>query len=400
MLPAGKSIPLWPLRDQSDGTLMLGCGECLERQHCGGLQVAAGGADAMDCMSMCRCDDPDACDVMCPKAPERYVRRWLEVGGLALTDVPVAKPLPFPLLPDEALLVEGKANRARRPSQALSYVAVPLSMTVKKTGLQTRPKSRRELESTFGLAPKFGWIASGVEQDAKVERMWKLPSPKRTYQALRDAGVILATTPDYSTIADVPRPDNLHAMKRIAWTWYEMMDAGLQAALHINGRTDFDYIRWGEFAKRQPALQAVAFEFLTGAEPKESGLRFVARIHRFVEVSGRKNLVLVLRGGAQWVDRLEPYFRQVVLLDSGVYMKTVKRQRMELDSDGNPRYRSNKTSSDAELNELFLHNVRTRLVMKSRRSRPAPTPVSPPSAPAPRAPRVREVDPNQMELAV
>jgi hypothetical protein len=126
----------------------------------------------------------------------------------------------------------------------------------------------------------------------------------------------------------------------------------------------------------------------------------VARIQRFVEVSGRKNLVLVLRGGAQWVDRLEPYFRQVVLLDSGVYMKTVKRQRMELDSDGNPRYRSNETSSDAELNDLFLHNVRTRLAMKSRRSRPAPAPVSPPSAPAPRAPRVREVDPNQMELAV
>lgn len=369
MLPASAHPQLWAIKDQSTGQPMLACGSCMDRRHCGGLQVAAGGADAMDCMGMCRCEDPTRCDVVCPNAPVRFVQRVNEVKGFDLNVIPVAKTAPLPALPSVAVLVEGNATRSR-PTKALAHAAVPLSMTLKETGQLTRAKTRRELEETFGVAPRHGWIASGVEKDAYVERMWRLPSPKRIYEGLKRAGVILATTPNYSTIADVPRHDNLHAMKRIAWAWYEMMEAGLPTALHLNGRTDFDFVRWADFAKRQPALQAVAFEFLTGAEPKEDGQRYVERLQRFVEESGRRDLLLVLRGGAIWVPELKAYFGQILQLDSGPYLKTVMRQRLVVEPDGKPRYRQNKTTTNAEVRALFLHNVQAKMSLYGRAAAP------------------------------
>jgi hypothetical protein len=369
MLPASAHPQLWAIKDQSTGQPMLACGSCLDRRHCGGLQVAAGGADAMACMGMCRCEDPAKCDVVCPNAPNRFVQRINEVKGFDLAVIPVAKPAPLPNLPSVAVLVEGNATRSR-PTKALAHAAVPLSMTLKEAGQLTRAKTRRELEETFGVAPRQGWIASGVEKDSCVERLWRLHSPKRIYEGLKRAGVILATTPNFSTIADVPRHDNLHAMMRIGWAWYEMMEAGLPTALHLNGRTDFDFVRWAGFAKRQPALQAVAFEFLTGAEPKEDGQRYVERLKRFVEESGRGDLLLVLRGGAIWVPQLKPYFRQILQLDSGPYLKTVMRQRLVVEPDGRPRYRQNKTATNAEVRALFLHNVEAKMSLYGRASVP------------------------------
>lgn len=365
MLEPSDQPQLWAIKDQSTGQPMLGCGTCLDRQTCGGLHIASGGADAMDCMSMCRCPDPDKCDVVCPNAPRRYVRRVDEVKGFDLSVIPAAKPHTLPRLPDVALLVEGNVV-GPRPSRALPYAAIPLSMAVAEAGQFTRPKTRRELEQTFGMAPREGWIATGVEKDSYVERMWRLPSPKRAYEGMKHAGVIFATTPNFSTIADVPRHDNMHAMMRIAWTWYEMVDAGLPTALHINGRTDHDFVRWGQFARRQPSLRAVAFEFLTGAEPKEDGRRYVARLKRFVQESGRDDLLLVLRGGVMWLDELRPLFAQILLIDSGPYIKTVKRQRLVIGPNGRPGYRSHKTNGSTETRALFLHNAHAKLSLYAR----------------------------------
>jgi len=365
MLKASDNAQLWAIQDQSTGQPLLACGVCLDRAQCGGLQIAAGGADAMDCMSMCRCEDPEKCDVVCPNAPRRFVKRIHEVRSFDLSVVPVAKGPALPRLPELAVLVEGNVIGSR-PTKLLAYAAVPLSMTVVHARANAHPKTRRELEQTFGVSPREGWIATGVEKDAHVEKMWKLPHPKRTYEALKHAGVIFATTPNFSTMADVPRHDNLHAMMRIAWVWYEMTEAGLPTALHLNGRTDFDFVRWGQFAKRQPALHAVAFEFLTGAEAKESGRRYVARLKRFAEECGREDLLLVLRGGANWIEELKTHFPRVLLIDSGPYFKTVMRQQQVVGINGKPQYKSHKTSSNSEMRALFLHNAKAKLALHAR----------------------------------
>lgn len=362
MLPASDNDQLWALKDQSNGQPMLGCGSCLDRQTCGGLQVTPGGAAAIDCMAVCKCVDPEKCDVVCPAAPKRYVRRLIEVIGFELSNVPIAKALRLPKLPEMAMLVEGNAVKDG-VSRLLHHVAVPLSMAITEAGKLTRAKTHKELEKTFGLAPRVGWILTGVERDSYVERMWRLHSPRKVYEGMRKAGAIFATTPNFSTIADVPRHDNLHAMKRIAWAWYEMTEAGLPTALHVNGRTDYDFVRWADFARRQVNLKAVAFEFLTGAEPKVDGLRYVERLKLFVKESGRDDLLLVLRGGQQWLPALRPYFSGVLLIDSGPYFKTVYRQRTDVASDGRPHFKPHRTRSAPEMRALFHHNVSARLAL-------------------------------------
>jgi hypothetical protein len=309
---------------------------------------------------MCRCSDSGKCAVVCPNAPHRYVRRVHEVKGFDLSAIPIAKHHTLPDLPDVALLIEGNVGGSIT-TKALPFTAVPLSMTVAEAGRFTRPKSRQELQQTFGVAPRHGWIATGVEKDAYVERMWRLPSPQRTYKGLRRAGVVFATTPNFSTPTNVPRQDNLHAMMRIAWTWYEMVNAGLPTALHLNGRTDYDFYRWAEFARAQPSLQAVAFEFLTGAEPKEDGRRYVARLKRFVLESGRADLLLVLRGGAVWREELKEAFPKTLFIDSGPYIKAIKRQRLDIDAEGRAAYRAHRTTSRSEVRALFLHNAHAKL---------------------------------------
>jgi hypothetical protein len=360
VLAAHHHSQVWAIKDQSTGQSLLGCGECLDRPVCGGLHVVNGGADALTCLSMCRCEDRDKCDYVCPRATSRYLRRLDEVGGFEFDDIPIAASVELPALPDFALLLEGNVT-PRRPMRDLDYVAVPLSMALVRRGQRDRAKSAGELQRSFGAVPNRGWIASGVERDPRVERMWRLPEPKKVFEAMKRSGVSFATSPNYSTYADSPRHDNLHAMKRIAWSWFYMVESGIPTALHLNGRTDHDFERWAQFAKRQMNLKAVAFEFLTGAEPLEDGARYVRRLVEFTETSGRKDLVLVLRGGTNWVSELAPHFRRVVMLDSGPYFKTVKRQRLVVDPDGRVKYRSQRTTSAAEMRDLLRHNLEHKL---------------------------------------
>jgi hypothetical protein len=59
-------------------------------------------------------------------------------------------------------------------------------------------------------------------------------------QTLLDLEIALVTTPNFSLFTNVPRPDNLHAIKRIGLSWAELVAGGVPAALHINARTDYD----------------------------------------------------------------------------------------------------------------------------------------------------------------
>src|SRR3546814_15481347 len=84
-------------------------------------------------------------------------------------------------------------------------------------------------------------------------------------QQLAALDIALITPPNYSVLTDVPRTDNLHAMKRILMATVEMMQAGLPTALHANARTERDFERWGELIAERPGIQYLAFEFATGA---------------------------------------------------------------------------------------------------------------------------------------
>src|SRR3546814_16302451 len=102
-------------------------------------------------------------------------------------------------------------------------------------------------------------------------------------QQLAALDIALITPPNYSVLTDVPRTDNLHAMKRILMATVEMMQAGLPTALPANARTERDFERWGELIAERPEIPYLAFEFAPGAGrglPEEGrlGKRWVDRV--------------------------------------------------------------------------------------------------------------------------
>ena len=96
--------------------------------------------------------------------------------------------------------------------------------------------------------------------------MWSLgPDRLDAICRLREFGVELVTTPNFSLFTDQPRWDDMHSMKRIAITHEEFLREGLPAALHINARTERDWERWAEYIRLRSEVTHVAFEFQTGA---------------------------------------------------------------------------------------------------------------------------------------
>lgn len=371
MFDSPRDGQLWAAKDCGGGQALLGCGNCMDREICGGLHIANQSGSAVDCMVMC-CGNKGDCDLVCPNSPQRYMARLAEVDGLDLNTIPVAPDCPLPELPSLIPLVQGNIAGPRPFRDMPAMVAVPLSMALTGAGQMSRAKNAKEMQRSFGATPPRGWVVSGVEKDSRIERVWRICDPAKLYQSLKKARVVFATTPNYSAYINAPRHDNLHSMKRIALTWYEMALAGLPAALHINGRTDQDFRRWGQFARKQVNLRAVAFEFLTGAEPLQDGQRYVARLQLFVQEAGRKNLVLVLRGGHQWLPELRQHFADIVTIDSGAYFKTVKRQRLVFMANGRPTYVPQRTTSDAEVRALYAQNLVAKTAVYAGMLTPSP----------------------------
>lgn len=345
------------LKDVGQGQPLLGCGNCIDRSVCGGLHLRNTGSLLVSCMSHCNCVDPSKCDFVCPRKPEEYVRRHREVDGWDLTNIPRARTVEVPRLSDWIALLQGNLM-PRRVTVLDDHVALPLTYALRGVGHATRARSRQELAQDYGVRPRHGWILSGVQEDPAVERIWSLPDISRVARQLVHAGAIFATSPDFSTILDSPRHDNLHAMKRIAWVWYHMTQGGLCTALHLNGRTDHDFARWAEFIRQQPAVKAIAFEFLTGTATKQSADQYCARLTTLARAVGR-DLILVIRGNARAAHSLRSVFKQVVFIDSTAYMRSMKRRKAYFNESGRVGYLPVRTSTSRETQALLRHNIQT-----------------------------------------
>lgn len=341
------------LKDIGIGTTLLGCAGCLDAKRCGGLHLRAG--TITSCLDFCRCSEEERkdCPTVCPRKPEDLHRRIHEVVTFDLNNIPPTRRLALPDLPLYIPLVHGRsaANRSHEDS----YIAMPMSYALVGRSAATRARTTRELQTRTGLKPAAGWILSGTEYDTFVERFWGLPNPIRIFEGMRRAGVVFATSPNFSLTNEVPRQDNLHAMKRIAWIWHLMQQAGIPTALHINGRTDFDFERWAEFVRKRPAVRAVAFEFQTGAFPALDRERYVARLRTFARLVGRR-LHLVLRGPSSVVHDLRTSFSGVTVINSSAYQRAVHRRQAFVDDVGQIRFEPVATEKRSQVSALFNRN--------------------------------------------
>jgi hypothetical protein len=327
----------------------MGCARCPENQICGGLQV--GGA-LFDCLGFC-CGDATDCDTVCRNNPEYFARRVREVGGFSFHNVPRAGVILPPKLPAVVPLLYHGSSRSK-PFQAQA-VCLPLYSIICRHG-STRYTSAAELAKAFTIDVDAPVILTGTAKDRPLERWWSLGVHRRSaIHALRELGIRLVTTPNFSLFIDQPRWDDLHSQKRIMIVHEEFLSEGLPAALHVNARTERDWQRCTEYIKARPEVTHVAFEFATGAGWATRTAWHVNQLVCLASAVGRP-LHLIVRGGGKFLQALAAAYSDITLLDTSVFMKTLARKRAILSGTEKVSWRSAATGKTDSVDSLLMHN--------------------------------------------
>lgn len=355
---------LWD--DHTRHASSLGCPTCLEFGRCGGVHTDAG---ILDCRDLCSCRDKSRCDMVCRFNPRVFVARMREVGGLSFDTAPRVPARGVPDLPRVVPFVDhryGRASTLNEPVVALSLYEV-VNMA---TGV-AHVTSRQALADRFLIPSDAAIVLSGVDKDGPIERWWELRNRREILAGLARLGVAVITAPNYSVLTDVPRTDNLHAMKRILLAWTEMAAAGLRTALHVNARTNHDYHRWGELIARRSEIEILAFEFATGGGRGERIDWHVEQLCQLADRVGRP-LTLMIRGGGRRAALLRRHFAHVTLIETEAFARAIRRRRAVLTESGRLRWASAPTPKGAPIDDLVAHNVEVVRRAHELRVEPAP----------------------------
>ncbi len=326
----------------------LGCQGCKEHGVCGGIRIAEG---IFSCSSFC-CGDPARCKLVCRHNPD-FPFRVREVERFAFDNVPRA---PVPASPALPPVVQVMYNAGGLHGKvAAPIICLPLYRMVARDG-RPRFADAQALREAYHLAPDTRIILTGTGEDAPLERYWSLSTSGRlaVIRALLASGVELVTTPNYTLLANRPRWQDLHAMKRIAITHEEFLREGMPAALHVNARTGNDFRRWVAYIGERPEVTDIAFEFTTLR--RERRPQYATWLNELAGQVGRK-LRLFVRGGTEIVPLLKAAYPELVFLDTNAFIKTSKRQCAALDGKGRLRWKPTLTLYGEGLDDLLESNI-------------------------------------------
>jgi hypothetical protein len=336
----------WHFR--SDQPRAFGCGSCFLLSVCGGLRVKGA---AFDCQRFC-CHQPN-CQTVCFNAPANYAKRFREIGGFGLDNIPRCARVDFRRLRGYAPLFHHAYSRKKVFSGEL--VAVSLYELLTREGA---PKyfSKDDIVRNFKIRPEAQLVVSGVHKDHLLERVWSSPHRAAIALMLKSIGITVLTAPNFSVYNNVPRPENLYNIKRIALLSYEFLAAGVPTAMHINACTDADYDRYVEFLAARPEFEAISFDFITGPGYPS---RMWWHTRKLIELRNRlqRQIQLVLRGGTRAITALAGVYSDIVVIDSDPLLKALHRQRMVFGNEGAIKSIRNPLPKGVPVDELFAQNV-------------------------------------------
>lgn len=323
---------------------------------CGGLQVNAA---VFDCKSFCRCDDITKCDRVCKENVAQYVARMREVRGPTFDNIPHTLPVAMPVPPSYIAVVRtGNSRFERRIAEP--WIALRLFDFVDRRTRVLTNITHESIIDRYRLNSEVSLVLTGTHFDHYIESWWGLEDRRGAGRKLRDAGIRLVTTPNFSVFSDVPRHDNFFNQKRILIVAEELLSAGVQCAIHLNARTERDYERFAHFLRTHPEYEYVAFEFGTGAGHRNRIDFHVTQLCQLAR-SVSHPLRLVARGGLLFLSRLDEAFASVHFLDSDPFVKTQKRHLGVVSQDGlKVKWDKYPTMSDEPLDQLFERNVAAR----------------------------------------
>jgi hypothetical protein len=342
---------LWYNRDLPQ---QLGCAGCPDLVVCGGLRVEA---PILDCHQLCSCArSGKRCFGVCRRDPVMFVARVNEVKGFGFENVPRSQSLPTRPLPAFAPVVYNGTDRNGVLKSEI--VALPLLSLFNRSSGTGKFEDRQELLDYFRLGAGTRIILTGIDNDIAIERWWSFADRPRLIRTLRRLGVEMVTAPNYSLFTDVTRLDNLHNLKRIAIAWSEFVREGMPCAFHLNGRTDRDWERLGDFVAGRDEITHVSVEFTTGGAGLNRG-----RYHRdaLLAIAARagRPLRLLMRGGRCHLPDLLRSFASVTVMDSDPYVRAKYRRRARLRIGGDIEWALSPTPRGAYLDELLQSNVDT-----------------------------------------
>lgn len=328
----------------------LGCCACPDKHMCGGLRMRAA---FFDCLQFC-CGEPKNCDRVCRNNPD-FANRMREVGTFDLGNISHAPKLPFPSLP--FMIPVFYNGSSRNVPVTCGVAALPLFKLLNRRTGALRFTSQEELCAEFCLNPDTTIMLTGIDRDEPIEYWWGLTETRRIsiIRAMKAAGIAMVTVPNFSLFTDRPRQDNLHSIKRIGIVYEEFLREGVPAALHTNGRTETDFARWADFIIDRPEVTHLAYEFTTGTG-------WVGRQNQhaewLAELAGavKRPLHLIVRGGIDVLPILKDAFAGVSLLETSIFIKTMKRKRAYLKNNAELDWKSAPTEVGAPLDELFAAN--------------------------------------------
>lgn len=329
----------------------LGCSACPDQKICGGLFVENA---FYHCLDYC-CGNPEKCDAVCRNKPRDFAQRVREVGGFRLDNIPRAPRAPEPLLPPVIpVLFHGNA---REVPFAPTAVSIPLYRVIARHRGEERYTEAKGLAAAFNFQEGTPLVLTGTANDRPLERWWSLgPGRLDAIRRLRDFGVKLVTTPNFSLFTDQPRWDDMHSMKRIAITHEEFLREGVQAALHVNARTERDWERWTEYIRLRSEVTHVAFEFATGAGWAERSDWHAARLAELAEGVGRPLHLVVRAANSHILPKLISSFAKTTVLDTTSFIKSIHRQRAVETDAGKIEWETSPTAPNAPVDELLTHN--------------------------------------------
>lgn len=296
----------------------LGCYFCPLKDVCGGIHCKA---SLMDCYDHC-CGGKSDCSVVCKSNPD-FPIQFAEVDGFQLDNVSLTPcPSTAPMASIASLIYHGSK---RRTPITKSTVALRLTDLFDFRNGKSRFETRQSLNEHFEIDDSCNIIVSGVDHDKRIEPIWAMQQRRlNAFSAMTELKLVSISPPNFSTVLNVPRTDNMHAMKRIAIVHEEMCRSGLPAALHVNGRTENDFIRWAKFIKDRDFIDTISYEFITGSGLSERLKQHCDWLIMLMQIVGR-DLNLVVRGNPLCIDHLIQFYN-ITYIECTSFMKAMKRQ--------------------------------------------------------------------------
>jgi len=340
---------LW--HDSKINAPSLGCTICPDKLLCGGINIDR---PFYSCLDFC-CGNIKKCDSICRNKPHDFVMRVREIGGFDLNNVPRTKPLLLSAMPSVIPVIFH--GNCRRGSFNTPSVCLPLYKVIPRHGGGIRFSNIKSLTSAFHISEETTIILTGTDKDAPLERWWSMGEKRlQVIRGLKDLGVKLITSPNYSLFTDQPRWDDLHSMKRIAITHEEFLRVGIPAALHVNARTERDWERWTKFIIMRSEINQIAFEFRTGAGWAGRVNWQIDQLINLAREVGRPLYLIVRAANDESLLRLVNAYANVMLIETNTFMKTIYRQKASLRDEDKIKWETYLTLPNTALDELLEHN--------------------------------------------